>query len=444
MRRPIEDISVFKQRRDRLAHKIMDGALISPAAPEFIRNNDVHHPYRQDSNLFYLTGFEEPESVLVFRPGRHPETVLFVRNKDLERETWDGFRYGPEGVKEHFGIDEAFLIEDFEKECAKLLSDVEKVYYTLFHDLEFDERVSRVVLSVRDQKRRSGRGLLSISDAYPQIGEMRLIKSPLEIDILRQACRISAEAHVEIMKYLKPGMNEREIHGRFLYEIMKRGAAREGYGTIVAGGSHATTLHYVFNDQRLNDGELLLIDAGAEYRFYTGDITRVYPINGRFSPVQRRFYQKLLTLQKELIAEVKPGMQFSTLQKKTVSGLVDIMLDEGLLIGAPTEIIESGLYRKYYPHGVSHWLGMDVHDAGVVEIGGQSRALEMGMCFTIEPGLYIPLDDLKAPKELRGLGFRIEDNIVVTEQGAENMTEGAIKEVDALEALVGSGCSSTP
>ena len=444
MRTPNFDLEMFRQRRSRLAQKMNHtGALIAPAAPEYIRNNDVHHPYRQDSNMYYLTGFEEPESVLLFRPGKIPETVLFVRNKDKERETWDGFRYGPEGAKEQFNADQTFLIEDFEKECSHLLQDVEKVYYTLFHDLEFDERISRVILNVRDKRRRSGRGLLSIYDAYPLIGEMRLFKTPEEIELLREACLQTSLAHNEIMKYIKPGMNEREIHGRFIYEIMKRGAAREGYGTIVAGGFHATTLHYVYNDQKLKDGDLLLIDAGGEFQYYTGDVTRTYPVNGRFTPPQKRLYQKVLDLQKKLFEQVQPGLLFKHLQESAISGLVDIMIDEGLLKGAKSEIIKEGRYRIYYPHGVSHWLGMDVHDSGMIEMGGISRPLEQGMCFTIEPGFYIRHDDFQAPAELRGIGIRIEDNVVVTEKGCENLTQLAVKEVDQLESIIGSGCSST-
>ncbi|MCB0386223.1 MAG: aminopeptidase P N-terminal domain-containing protein, partial [Bdellovibrionales bacterium] len=404
MRKPKHDMSIFKERRARLAEKISGGALITPAAPEYIRNNDVHHPYRQDSNLFYLTGFEEPESVLVFRPGKDPETVMFVRNKDILRETWDGFRYGADGVQSEFGIDKAYLIEDFEKEAPALLDPVDKIYYTLFHDIEFDEKIGRILLAIKDMRRRSGKGLLPISDALPIIGEMRLIKSDHEAEILRTACRITAEAHVELMKYIRPGMNERRLQGRFAYEIMKRGAAREGYGTIVAGGPSATTLHYVFNDQNLRAEDLVLIDAGGEFEFYTGDITRTFPVGGKFSAPQKRLYQKVLDVQKQIIEMIRPGLQFSSLQDKTIEGLVEIMLDEGLVAGSKSEIIEKGEFRSYYPHGVSHWLGMDVHDAGMIEVGGESRVLEAGMAFTVEPGLYIPYDDPKAPAELRGIG----------------------------------------
>ena len=439
MRKPAHDISIFRERRQRLAEKIPGGALISPAAPEFIRNNDIRHDYRQDSNLFYLTGFEEPASVLVFRPGKDPETAMFVRNKHVLKETWEGFRYGIEGTQSDFGIDKAYPINDFEKVAPKLLADVDRVYYTLFHDVGFDERVARVVMAVKDMRRRSGKGVLPISDAAPLVGEMRLIKSDHEIETLTNACRVTAEAHMELMKYIQPGMSERQIHGRFVYEVMKRGAAREGYGTIVAGGPSATTLHYVFNDQVLKSGELVLVDAGGEYDFYTGDITRTYPVNGQFSGTQRRLYQKVLNVHKTIIDIVKPGLRFNQLQEAAVDGLVDVMLEEGLLKGPKDQLIEKGEFRKYYPHGVSHWLGMDVHDSGMIEVNGKPRPLEPGMAFTVEPGLYIPYNDETAPVEVRGIGIRIEDNILVTVGGHSNMTEGAVKEVEELEALIGSG-----
>ena len=237
---------------------------------------------------------------------------------------------------------------------------------------------------------------------------------------------------------MQPGLNERAIHGLFIQEIMARGAAREGYGTIVAGGDNATTLHYVFNDQPLNDGELLLIDGGGEYKYYTGDITRTYPINGQFTEVQKRIYQKVLSLQKSLVAAVKPGVTMADLQEKAIETLVDVMVEEKVLKGTRAEILESKSYQKYYPHGIGHWLGSDVHDGGLAKIDDQPRSLEPGMCFTIEPGLYFPENDEAVPSELRGIGIRIEDNILVTEAGHENLTSHVPKEVDELQSIVGS------
>lgn len=437
MRTPTISAQIFRERRARLASLIPGAAVILPAHPEQIRNHDVHHRYRQDTNFFYLTGFEEPDSVFVFRPGKKPETVMFTRIREPERETWDGFRYGPEGVVRHFGIEAAYPISEFEAIASELLLEVDKVYYTLFQDPEFDQRLAKTLLTAKAKRRRSGRGLLPLYDSYPLIGEMRLRKSDYEIQTLKRAGQVSAEAHAEVMKATRPGVNERELHGLFLKEIMARGAAREGYGSIVATGSNATTLHYVFNDQELKAGQFLLVDAGAEVDYYTGDITRTYPVSGKFSPVQARLYGRVLELQKHVIQIAKPGLPFTRLQETAINGLIDVMLSEGLLKGTHEEVHASGAYKKYYPHGVSHYLGSDVHDAGTVEINGQPRVLEPGICFTVEPGIYIPEDDLTAPEELRGIGIRIEDDVLVTHDGVEVLTSAAPKEIADLEAIVG-------
>lgn len=433
MRTPHLKMQIFQERRQRLAPLIPNAAVILVANPEQIRNHDVHHPYRQDTNFFYLTGYEEPESVFVFRPGKKPETVMFTRVRDVERETWDGFRYGPEGVIRHFGIEAAYPIEEFEKITSELLLDVEKVYYTLFKDEAFDRRLAETLKATKAKRRRSGRGIMTIEDSYPLLGEMRIRKSPYEIETLQRACQISAEGHIDVLKATKPGLSERALEGIFIKSILERGASRLGYNCIVAAGPAATTLHYNFNDQTLKDGDLLLIDAGAEFDYYTGDITRTYPISGRFTPAQKRLYGRVLELQKHLCQMVRPGLPMARLQETTVEGLVDVMLEEGLLKGSRTELISSGAYRRYYPHGVSHLLGSDVHDAGIIESGGQSRALEPGMAVTIEPGLYIPQDDMSAPSELRGLGIRIEDDVLVTEDRPVVMTEAAPKEIADLE-----------
>lgn len=437
MRTPLVNMQIFRERRSQLGSLIPGAAVILPAHPEQIRNHDVHQGYRQNTNLYYLSGFEEPESVLLFRPGKKPETVLFVRDRDIERETWDGFRYGPEGAKKYFGVDAAHSISEFESVTSELLLDVDKVYYTLFQDPEFDERMAKTLLSTKGKRRRSGRGILPIFDSYPLIGEMRLHKSEYEIETMRKACQVSAEGHIALMRATKPGLNERALQGLFVKEIMARGAAREGYGTIVAGGNSATTLHYVFNDQVLQDGDLVLVDAGAEVDYYTGDITRTYPVNGKFSAAQRRIYGRLLELQKQITKMVRPGTVFTDLQEATVDGVIEIMLAERLLSGKKTEIKQSEAYKKYYPHGVSHLLGSDVHDAGILVVNDKPRTLEPGMMLTIEPGIYIPMNDDSAPAELRGIGIRIEDDVLVTASGHEVMTSGAPKEIAELEDLIG-------
>ncbi|MEM7646753.1 MAG: aminopeptidase P family protein, partial [Pseudomonadota bacterium] len=393
---------------------------------------------RQDSNLFYLTGFEEPESVLVLRPGKDPESVLFVRKKDLAKETWDGFRFGPDLAEKHFPVDKAYLIDEFQDRALDLFDGVESVYYSQFRDSWFDDEFKKLMLNVKAKRGRNGKGVLPVNDAYLLLGDLRVRKSSFEIDQMQKAATASAHAFQEMMKHTRPGMNERELHGLFIHEVMKRGCSREGYGTIVAGGANACTLHYVFNDQSLNDGEMVLVDAGGEYNYYSADITRTWPISGKFSEAQKRVYGKMLDAQKALVAMVKPGLVIKEHMDEAISRLTDIMLDEKLLKGEKADIIEKQDYRKYFPHGLGHYLGLDVHDAGAYLNEGKSRALETGMVITVEPGIYVPHDDESAPEELRGLGIRIEDDIVVTDSGHHVLTNEAPKEVDELEAIIGS------
>ncbi len=435
MRIPTVEISYFKNRRLELAHRMTGKALVIASHPEMIRNHDVHHPYRQDTNLFYLTAFDEPESLFVFRPGRNPESVLFVRKKDLERETWDGFRYGPDAAKDLFAMDQCYTFDQIEKMVPELLNEVDDIYYSFFKNREFDSQFLKILESIKAKRGRSGKGLPAIHDATPLLGEMRVRKSKIEIEWLKRACQITAEAHVEVMKATKPGVNERTLQGVFLKAILERGATREGYGSIVAGGDAATTLHYVFNDENLKAGDLLLVDAGAEYNYFGGDITRTFPVSEKFNQPQRRLYERILKLQKELIAVVKPGVTLRSMQDRTVEYLTDLMIEEGLLRGTRKDRIADQSFKKYYPHGVGHFLGMDVHDAGLTETDGQPRKLEASMTFTIEPGIYIPASDETAPKELRGIGIRIEDNVLVTDTGCEVMTAQAPKDIHTLESL---------
>lgn len=437
MRKPADNIEIFARRRRLLAERAKGSAIIIPSHPEMIRNNDVHHPYRQDSNLFYLTGWEEPESIFVFRPGQTPETVMFVRPKDIERETWDGFRYGPEGCAREFKIDKTYLITDFDKEITELLKPVDRIYYRFNIDDSFDRKLMSILEGVRRSHGRSGRGSLPVMDSWELIGELRYLKTADDVELMRRACSVTARAHVDVMKATKPGVSEKKLLGVFLASIYSQDADREGYGSIVASGANACTLHYVFNDQVCKDGDLLLIDAGAEVRYYTGDITRTYPVNGKFTAAQRKVYDRVLAIQKELCAAAKPGIPFKWLQDRTIEFLTDAMIELGLIKVPRTEAIERLLFKKYYPHGVSHYIGLDVHDTGLYQVGGDARKLEPGTAFTIEPGLYIPADDKDAPEELRGIGIRIEDDVVITATGCENLTSEAPKEVSELEALVG-------
>lgn len=439
MRRPAFDMNEFRERRARLAKNNTGAAFLLPAHPEMVKNNDSFFPYRQDTNLFYLTGFEEPEAILLFRPGQTPESVLFVRPKDLERETWDGFRYGPEAAQREFAIDKTYLVSEFDKVVRDLLKNVDRLYYRWNLDAKFDARVLEILHDVRLASGRSGRGHLPVYDSSEPIGELRLFKSPHDVSMMRKACEISAFSHIEAMKFTHPGVNERQIQGVLAGSFFTQGADREGYTYIIASGANATTLHYGFNDQVCKDGDLLLVDAGAELQFFTGDITRTYPVNGRFTATQTRFYQAVLNVQKAVLSMIKPGIEFRAMQTRTIEMLTEVMIDFGLLKGNKQSLIDTFAFRKYYPHGVSHWLGMDVHDAGLHVLNGEPRRLEAGMAFTVEPGLYVRDDDLSAPQEFRGLGVRIEDNVVVTADGCDNLTAMCPKEIADLEEIIGAG-----
>lgn len=439
MRKSTENAEIFKKRRKKILNGLNGSALIVSAHPEQIRNDDVHHSYRQDSNMYYLTGFEEPESFLILRPGKTPESVMFVRQKNVERETWDGFRFGPEGTKKEFLIDEVYTIEEFESKSVELLKGFEQVYYSLFKNPEADHRVQKSLTMLKRASGRTGYGLVTIKDADTFLGEYRLKKDEDDLSNQRKASQISAEAHLMAMKFTKPGVSERQVQAVLAHEFYMKGSARVGYPFIIASGANATTLHYNFNDQICKSGDLLLIDAGAEYNYYSGDITRTFPVNGKFSPAQRKVYEGVLKIQKDLIKYIKPGIFFKDLHEMATDQLTDLMFELGLLSGRKEDAIKAGEHKKYYPHGVGHWLGMDVHDSGLYYINDKPRPIEAGMCFTVEPGLYIPADDKNAPADLRGIGVRIEDNIVVTAHGCDNLTSFAPKEIDEIEKVVGTG-----
>ncbi|MBX3020348.1 MAG: aminopeptidase P N-terminal domain-containing protein [Bdellovibrionales bacterium] len=437
MRKSAVPPEVLKARRRQLGALIPGCALVLPAWPEQYRNADMHYNYRPESNLYYLTGYDEPECCLVFRPGKTPETVMFVREKNVERETWDGFRFGVDGAKQVFGYDAVYPYSQFTKVAPELLRGCERIYYSMFRNREFDVLFGEAVMGISGWRPRYGMGLPPIEDANSVVGELRMRKDETEIEMMRKAALISAEAHIEMMKATKPGITERYLHGVFLKEIMERGATTEAYGGIVATGNNATTLHYRFNESTLESGQVLLSDCGAEYQWYSGDITRCWPVNGRFSTAHKRVYEKVLQLQKELIGMVKPGLPHMDLQKRAVEGSVEILLDEKILTGTVEENIKAAAHAPFYPHGVSHLLGLDTHDSGVLMVQGKSRPLEAGWALTIEPGLYFPANNSKVPDELKGLGIRIEDDILVTPEGNENMTRAVPKDAGEVEALVG-------
>jgi Xaa-Pro aminopeptidase len=432
---------------------LQGAAVLIPSAPEYYRNHDVHHAYRQDSNFYYLTGFDEPESFLALLPssaaGRTYKTVLFVRKRDPLKEMWEGERYGIEGALSIFGVDEAYLIHEIATRLPELLRDsgAVKIYYPMGRDAQASAVLEEQPLSQNDQfllrtlntvkkfAGRSGRGLLPIEDAQHLIGELRLFKSPEEIEALKKACSISARAHRTLMQSVKPGMNEYEMEALIDYEFRRQGCQRLGYGSIVAGGVNAACLHYRANNAPLNDGELLLVDAGGEYDYYTADITRAFPIGTGFTVPQKQLYEIVLKSQLEGIAIAKPGSTMQAIHSKVTEVLVEGLLSLGLLKGSAKEIIRLGEHRRFYPHSTGHWLGMDVHDAGLYMIDQEPRLLEAGMCLTIEPGLYVQPNDSLTPAEYHHIGIRIEDDILITANGCEVLTHEVPKTISDIEAL---------
>jgi Xaa-Pro aminopeptidase len=429
----------FKARRDALVKTNPSAVFIFPSSEEVLRNPDVHYPYRQESNFYYLTGFEEPDSFLVMapsksKPGSH-RTILFVRHRDPEKEMWEGERYGIEGAQAVFGADEAYTIDQFDKKLPELLQGSECVYYRIGSHEMTDRRVLAGLETFRRSLGRSGKAMAPIADPNELIGELRLFKSPEEIISMRRACEISALAHKTAMKEVRPGMKEFEIEALIDYVFRKNGCARVGYGSIVAGGVNAACLHYRANNDVLRDGDLLLVDAGGEFDYYTSDITRTFPVGRGFTPPQAKLYDLVLKAQKECIAMSKPGATLPAIHRKAVEVLTDGMLSLGLLKGSREELVKSNGYKRFYPHNTGHWLGMDVHDVGLYTRNGEPRALEAGMMFTIEPGFYVQPTDRDAPAEYHNIGIRIEDDILVTQAGCEVLTKDAPKERAEIEAL---------
>src|SRR5579863_10497474 len=427
----------FRARRKRMMEAIAPGATaIMPSAPISVRSNDVEFVYRQDSDFYYLTGFAEPESVAVLSPG-HPdgEFVMFVRPRDKERETWTGRRAGIEGAILEYGADKAYVIDELEKILPRYLEKSERVHYPLGLNEKTDERVMKLIRWAQTMRPRIGMGPSAIIDPRDIIHEARLKKEPAELEAMRRAMAISADAHKRAMTKARGGMREWQIEAEVDYAFRSQGAAGPSYPSIVASGPNAATLHYINNDREMRTGELLLIDAGAEFDFYAADITRTFPIGAAFTPLQRDLYEIVLAAQLKAIAAIKPGVKFDDAHQAAVGVLVEGMCNIGLLTESPGEALEKDSFRRYYMHRTSHWLGMDVHDVGLYRVGGESRTLEPGMVLTVEPGIYIAPDDTAAPEEFRGIGIRIEDDVLVTADGYDVMTAAVPKTVAEVETL---------
>ena len=428
----------FSQRQraffDAMAGARADRASIAilPAAPTPYRNGDVEHDWRQDSDLYWLTGFAEPQSVLVMS-AREKKTTMFVRPRDPERETWDGPRAGVEGARAQYGADEAFPIAQLDDELARLLGNHHRLYYRIGRDPAFDARV----LSALDRARGRGRSPIfyptEIVDPGTLLHERRLKKDAADLAAMRRAAGITGEAHVRAMREARPGMYEHEIEAMLLETFRKNGSERVAYGSIVGSGPNATILHYRANNRRMNDGELLLIDAGCEYDYLASDVTRTFPVSGKFSPEQKAIYEVVLDAQLACIGKTRVGATVDEIHAVAVEAVVRGLLRLGLLKGTVESCVKDESYRAFYMHRTSHWLGLDVHDVGAYYVDGKPRRLEPGMVLTVEPGVYVAESAANVDAKWRGIGVRIEDDVLVTENGPDVLTESIPKSVEAVE-----------
>ncbi|MGC4029819.1 MAG: Xaa-Pro aminopeptidase [Steroidobacteraceae bacterium] len=427
----------FARRRRQLMKMMGRGAIaILPAAPVRHRNSDVEYAYRQDSDFHYLTGFPEPEAVAVLVPGRAAaEYVLFVRDRDPLRETWDGRRAGPAGAVARFGADDAFPISDIDEILPGLLENRERVYYAMGH-AEFDQRMLAWLAQLRSQAPRQGRHPPQEIAALDHVlHDMRLYKSRTEIALMRESGRIAAAAQLRAMRFCRPGRYEYEIMAELVHEY-RRHNADTSYHPICGGGANTCILHYNENDAMLRDGDLLLVDAGCEYQYYASDITRTWPVNGRFTPAQRAVYEVVLAAQSAAIARVKPGNHWNEPHEAAVQVITQGLVELGLLKGRVPALIKSEAYRRFYMHRTGHWLGLDVHDVGDYRVGEQWRVLEPGMVMTVEPGIYIPAGSRGVPKRFWDIGIRIEDDVAVTADGHEILTDDVPRTVGEIEAAM--------
>lgn len=432
------DRNEYARRRSLFMSQMMPrGIAILPAASAKIRNRDAEYAYRQDSDFYYLSGFQEPESVLVLIPGRaEGEYVLFCRPRDPAKEVWDGYRAGPEGACADFGADQAYTMDQIDDILPTLMDGCQRLYFTLGHHEAFDHRLMGWMKQLRAKARSGAQAPREIVSCDDILHEMRLFKSAAEVALMRRAATISAQAHVRAMEKCRAGMMEYQLEAEFLHEFMRHGARSPAYSTIVGGGANACILHYISNDAALDDGSLVLIDAGCELDHYASDITRTFPVNGRFSEAQKAIYNLVLDAQQAALAKVKPGHYWNETQDTVVDVITRGLVALGILQGKPEDLIQHQAYLPFYMHRAGHWLGMDVHDVGQYKIDGQWRVLEAGMVLTVEPGIYIAKDNLTVDEKWRGIGVRIEDDVLVTDTGHEVLTAAVPKTVADIEALM--------
>ena len=437
--------AMYPQHRQRLLERLATdrAAAVIPTATPKVRNHDCDYRFRPDSDFWYLTGFAEPGACLVLLPGleegKPGRSILFLRDRDKQMEIWNGRRLGIDAAPDALDVDEARNIEDLWGDLPGLLLGYERILWRLGSDSENDRRMVETVGALRGKARGTIRPPVELVDHVPHLHEQRLYKTEQELDLMRQAAAITAEAHIAAMGETQPGMGENEIDALVEYTFKRRGSTGPAYNNIVAGGANACILHYIENDQELRDGDLLLIDAGAEKDYYSSDVTRTFPVNGSFTDAQRAIYEVVLGAQKAAIEHVKPGVGFDSIHEVALHELVDGLLDLGLCKGTRQSVLEDGSYRSFFMHRTGHWLGLDVHDCGYYAVQGRTRSLEKGMVLTVEPGLYIDPEEEGVEERWRGIGVRIEDDILVTDTGHENLTASIPKEVSEVEAACAGG-----
>ncbi|MFN2328253.1 MAG: Xaa-Pro aminopeptidase [Chromatocurvus sp.] len=426
-----------RRRRNLMALMEPNSIAIIPSANEQTRSRDTEFPFRQDSDFGYLCGFNEPESVLALIPGRrHGQFVLFCRERDVARELWHGRRAGPEGAVEHFGADDAFPIGDIDEILPGLIEGRERVYYSMGRSSDFDSRIMGWVNRIRSKAAAGAVPPGEFTDLDHMLHELRLYKSAAELRLMRKAAKITAAAHRRAMRFCRPGVYEYQLEAELQHEFAMRGARHPAYAAIVGGGDNACILHYVDNADRLRDGDLVLIDAGCEYRGYAADVTRTFPVGGRFSSAQRAIYDIVLRAQHAAFEVTRAGKHWNQPHDATVRVITEGLVELGLLKGKVDKLIDKGAYRDFYMHRAGHWLGMDVHDVGDYRVGAEPRLLEQGMVMTVEPGIYVAPDNRSVAKKWRGIGVRIEDDVAITADGMEVLSAAVPTAADEIEALM--------
>ncbi|MFK8047374.1 MAG: Xaa-Pro aminopeptidase [Halioglobus sp.] len=428
-----------RRRKNFMALMEANSIAIIPSAREQQRSRDTEFPFRQDSDFYYLSGFVEPEAVLVLIPGRkHGQFVMFCRERDPNMELWHGFRAGPEGACENFSADDAFPISDIDEILPGLIEGRDRVYYSMGRSTEFDQQIMSWVNQIRSKEASGAVPPGEFNDLDHMLHDLRLFKSAAEQRLMRRAGEISANAHIRAMRYCKPGQVEYQLEAEILHDFARSGARYPAYASIVGSGENACVMHYVENDAKMRSGDLVLIDAGCEFEYYAADISRTFPVNGVYSKEQRALYEVVLEAQLAAIEAIKPGNHWNQPHDASVRVITEGLVKLGLLKGRVASLIEREAYREFYMHKAGHWLGLDVHDVGDYRVAEEWRLLEPGMVLTVEPGIYVSPHNTRVAKKWRGIGIRIEDDVIVTAQGNEVITAAVPKTVEEIESLMAS------